>query len=554
MGILGGGILSRLRGLGKQDDGSPMSSLRAATRWAENLPLGDVLKSQQAIAAELKRYNEGERVCTPEQLAALMLLDEKSRDLQDTLTRQYLRNPRMPREAESQLWHSIYALEWELVQGYRAFVLNFSRSSGKCAYEVQVPRAALRCILHYGTLLKWRALRYLEPSERLWNRLHALYAASEAEGFHLKPVIAYPDDKSPRTVETAYGNILMLDLVNSGTFYPRQIDLIERWLAHWNTSYAFRTDPGSPQGGFVVDLSSDTGPKRARNPAADKPLRYWSSEPLLRVVRNAQEAIRQGAAPSSLGLTEDVRTGECQGLLEHLLHQWAVESSREQRRAPRIEVKRMVDLVHSLPVILSQIDGTANTGAGDNRVNSAYEEAQDIQVYGFVTTRTRERLRDQPAAHGVERWVMQNESACGYGAMIEAHSHDWLRVGVLVGVRPREDAAWRVGVVRRLSRVSGESVSVGIEIVGDSADIAHLIDGNLTGYTIAGDGYQGAEKQHEILVVQRTGGTISLILDPICFQPDHVWLMQSAGGAQRVRLTHPLQHGEGWMEVAYEAV
>ena len=107
----------------------PLASIKAATRWLENLPLGDAFKCQQAILDELKRFNENSTQYTKDRLAIFMLLDEKSRDLQDTLVRQYLRNPRMSRTVESQLWHAVYGLYWEIARGYHTFVLHFARDS-----------------------------------------------------------------------------------------------------------------------------------------------------------------------------------------------------------------------------------------------------------------------------------------------------------------------------------------------------------------------------------------------------------------------------------------
>jgi len=98
--------LANLTPFGKRND-DPLANLKAASRWVENLPIGDAFKCQEAILNALKRFNENSTQYTKDRLAIFMLLDEKSRDLQDTLVRQYLRNPRMSRPAESQLWHAV---------------------------------------------------------------------------------------------------------------------------------------------------------------------------------------------------------------------------------------------------------------------------------------------------------------------------------------------------------------------------------------------------------------------------------------------------------------
>jgi hypothetical protein len=127
-------------------------------------------------------------------------------------------------------------------------------------------------------------------------------------------------------------------------------------------------------------------------------------------------------------------------LLEHLLHQWSSLSSREQRRAPRESIKRLVDITHGLNAIINQIK-TADTPASVSPYGTGlnYNEADDVQVYGFITDRTRERVSHihVPAianSPDVERWVMHDESECGYGAIVESRDKDWLRVGALIGI------------------------------------------------------------------------------------------------------------------------
>src|SRR3569832_958438 len=225
--------LANLTPFGKRND-DPLANLKAASRWVENLPIGDAFKCQEANLNALKRFNENSTQYTKDRLAIFMLLDEKSRDLQDTLVRQYLRNPRMSRPAESQLWHAVYGLYWEVARGYHAFVLHLARTAGKVQHEDAIPLITLRAIRTFGQLLKWRAIRYLPAGDKLWLRLHNLYRIAETEGFHRQTLWAYAEDTAGCSCETAYLHILMLSLAHSGTLYPRQIDQTARWLCGWH--------------------------------------------------------------------------------------------------------------------------------------------------------------------------------------------------------------------------------------------------------------------------------------------------------------------------------
>jgi len=495
-----------------------------------------------------------------DRLSVLMVLDEKSRDLQDTLVRQYLRNPRMSRAVESQLWHAIYSLYWEVARGYHLFVREFSRHAKKCPYENHIPLLTLRAIRNFGLLLKWRAVRYLQPGEKLWLRLHSLYRVAESEGFQQLVQQAYPEETLRCTCETTYIHALMLDLANSGTLYPRQIDLVDRWLCGWHANFRLENRLNAEQHNFVVDLSVDSGPKRARTPDDNAAKRYWSTGALLLRLEEIRAEIQRGTSPAMLGLSEDARTAEAMDLLKHLERQWAALSSREQRRAPRIPTKRMLDVTHGFGNVLAQLKtGSGHAAASPYDTGLNYMEANDVRIYGYVTEQTRERTTLMKAPAGsrhadVERWVMNDESESGYGSIVETQDKDWLRVGTLVAVKSQEGHGWRVGMIRRLSRLNDESSSVGVEILASDPNLVMLYDTRSSGYTVDGLDNTGAQLPIASLWLPEAGGSGSLIIDPAHFHSGKVFLVEGIEGEKYIRLGHPLEHSEGWMHVTADLV
>jgi hypothetical protein len=548
---------SRLVPFGKHND-DPLASIKTATRWLESLPLGDAFKCQQAILDALKQFNENSTQYTKDRLAIFMLLDEKSRDLQDTLVRQYLRNPRMSRQVESQLWHAVYGLNWEIARGYHTFLLNSARDTGKPHHDGSIPLITLRAIRSFGRLLKWRAIRYLPAGEKLWQRLHNLYRIAENEGCHRLPQRAYTQDASDCSCETAYLHIAMLDLANSGSLYPKQIDLLDRWLCGWHEMLRLDDHFDPNVHNFVVDLSSDHGARRVRKPDPDKPLRFWTTSALLQKMLATQAALREGGEPAQLGLTEIVRTSESLELLDHLLHQWASLEAREQRRAPRESVKRLVDVAHGLNAIVNQIKAS-NTPANVSPYGSGinYNEADDVQVYGFITDRTRERVSQMhvpvsPGSPDVERWVMNDESERGYGAIVESRDKDWLRVGSLIGIKTHDTNQWKIGIVRRLSRVNDDTSSVGIETLPEAPTLVMMHDTTPPGYTVNGFDNSGASLPHASLWLDSTPS--SVLIDPIHYTPGKIFKVHGEPERNFVALGNPIEHSEGWMRVITEPV
>jgi len=548
---------ARLAPFGKRDE-DPSASIKAVKRWLESLPLGDAFKCQQAIFDELKRFNEKSTQYTKDRLAIFMLLDEKSRDLQDTLVRQYLRNPRMSRQVESQLWHAVYGLYWESARGYHTGVLHLAREKGRNPHDGLIPLMTLRAIRTMGQLLKWRAIRYLPATDKLWLRLHNLYRIAETEGFHRTPQRIYAEDTSECSCETAYLHILMMDLANSGSLYPRQIDLLDRWLCGWHDMLRLDERFDANVHNFVIDMSADHGARRVRKPDTGKPMRFWSTSELLQKIQGTRTALHEGEAPAQLGQIEIARTSENLELLDHLQHQWAALEMREQRRAPRQSVKRLVDVVHGLNAIINQIKtADAPASVSPYGVGLNYKEADEVQIYGFITDRTRDRASQMhppasPTSPDVERWVMHDESECGYGAVIESRDKDWLRVGALIGIKVHDADQWKIGIVRRLSRIDEDSSSIGIEKLAEMPTLAMLHDTATPGYTVNGFDNIGSGLPHASLWLESNPS--SVVMDPVHFTPGKVFEVHGATERRVIALGHPLEHSEGWMRVVAEPV
>ncbi len=549
--------LSRLVSFGKQSN-DPLTSLRAATHWIEQLPGGDAVKCQDMILQQIKRLNEQAASPPRDGLATLMLLDERVRDLQETLVTQYLRNPRMSRPQESRLWHAVYALYWATARGYHAAALRMARASGRQSDAALTARIALRAIRAVGQLLKWRAIRYLPAGDKLWLRLHSLYQIAETSGFQHTRMQAYAADPCEGSCESSYLHILMLQLAHSGSLYPRQIDLLDRWLLNWHGElrFAAHCDPETQQ--FTIDLAADHGPRRARAQNAAPTARCWNTASLMGQLAEVQTALQQSQPAATLGLGEHTRTAESLELLGHLQQQWAPTAAREQRRAPREAVKRLIDVAHGLSAIVNQFK-TGDSGSSDSPYGSTlnYRESDELAIYGFVTERTRGdtslmKTSSKTLGADVERWVMHDVSECGYGAFVEAHDMDWLRVGTLLAVKQHDEDTWKAGIVRRLARHSDDLLSVGIETLPQKPALVMLYTTATPGYTVNGVDNSGGSLPHASLWLDGHDGPDSLIVDPVHYAPGKIYRVAGIADRGHIALGSPIERSEGWMRVAAE--
>ncbi|MHB8914609.1 MAG: hypothetical protein ACYC4K_02205 [Thiobacillus sp.] len=536
---------------GKNQD--PLSNLKSATRWLDSLSGGDVIATHGTILAELKRFNDNLKLASKQQLALLMLLDERSQDLQDTLVQQYLRSSRMSRSIESQLWHAINGLYWEVARGYHVFVMEYSRNAKNHQNEALIPLITLRALRTLGQYLKWRAMRYLQPGQNIWASMHKLYLVAETHSFHQSKLAIYPPDTATFSCESMYLHALMFALANTGTLYPRQLHLVDQWLDTWSSTLNLDNQLFFHQHTFAVDLSADHAARRVRNPAVDKPIRYWGTAKLSHRLEAIQSALREGSPPARLGLSEDSRVSESIDLLDHLQRQWSPLATREQRRVPRERVKHMVEISHGFGSITAQLPNSHTPSHSVYGDSMPYQESQDVAVYGFVTERTRQyttqtkkpRVGSTPE---IERWIMHDESAHGYGATVDTRNKTWLRVGALIAAKPREADAWHLGAVRRLYRLDEESSSVGIETFPETLHLVNLLDKKDSGYSVGGSDSKGPAMPFACLWLAGEDHA-TLIIDPAHFQLHKVLALEGIPDVRCVSLGPPVERGEGWMRV-----
>jgi cyclic-di-GMP-binding protein len=559
MGKISSTFAEKLRSLlpAAPKEENPLSNPRSATRWLEQLPLGDALKAHAAILTEIRRFNEHLTEPTKAGLEALMLLDEKAQDLRDVLVRQYLRNARMTRIVESQLWHEVYNLLWETARSYHSLIRSFNQSSDTSWQQPLLPLMTLRLIRNFRLLMKWRSIRYLQLGDKIWFRLHNLYRVAEAGGFNTMPLHVYPTDSQATTCESEYLHCLMLQQAHAGTLYPRQLDLVDRWLGKWAPIFlSLSADLDLNLHTFNIDLSADRGPRRIRNADNEDTYRYWATKQLVAHLDELRESLKNGSAPSEIGLTEDVRTSEAIDLLNHLGRQWSPLMGREQRRQQRQPIKKLVEVAHGLPDIVTCIRHESGEEDGLYTPNLVYDEIVDVHVYGFVTARTKERAplsSELPnVSGGIESWIMHDESECGYGAIVETKDKDWLRVGTLTAIQTNRDGVWNLGVLRRLSRVNDRESSVGIETFPEQAQAIMLYGKGRRSEGYSVDGIDTVGMDLPVAALQLTScepGKVCLIMDAADYQHKGLLEIRRLKERQPIQLGPPLERGEGWIRV-----
>ncbi len=560
----------------KQPPADPLSNLRGATVWMHELPMGDTFSAHEKVVKALSEFNEKAEPPGLDRLQVLMHIDEGAQELQHSLVRQYLQNPRMSRQMESRLWNAIFAFSWQMARAYHIFIMSYVGDPNNSEIRHEIPLITARAIRHFAMQAKWRYFRYEAVGVKLWKHVHNLYRLAEYEEFGRKNFLLYPQCQHTSSCAEEYLQLLSLDVLNTNSLFPKQIEMADLWLDTWSATLKLEKTFDPERHVFCINLGEDKGPRRLRKPMADGMLRYWGSDELMARVEQTKDALRNGEAPVRLGLGEDCRLPACLEFIDRITQQWAPSGEgRARRKQERVAKVKLIDVAKDYLEICAMVkqDNEAlspRLQEDDQKVKISYEEMLDVRLYGFVTQRTQAKLeqasrqsqgavqlRPKEAHH--ERWLMENESSTGFGATVDAVEKDWIRLGKLVGLRPERSQNWVVGVVRRLSLLESGQRNVGIEVLSSKPVTVTLraTKPRHSGYTI--DGVDAVDIVLPVSALylganNESKNGVSLILDSVEYAPGRHFELSARSRSYSIALGGVIEKGDDWLRASFEVL
>lgn len=548
----------------RTDPADPLDSLKTVTQWMGELPLGDVYGAHEKVVLTTTDLIDRTGPLTHERLQMLTHLDEGAQQLQESLCSQYLLNPRMSRTIENRLWNAVFSFNWQMARGYHAFVMAYVSDPGS-KFSGSVPLIAVRAIRYFAMQAKWRYFRYERVPDKFWKHVHNLYRLAEHEGFANESQVLY-SGQAATTCADEYLQLLSLDIINTGNLYPKQIDMVDRWLDHWSHTLKLEKDYVPGQHVFCVNLGDDRGARRVRKLSNDAMIRYWGTGELMALVEQTKTDLQKGGVPASLGLGEDCRLPGCLEFLDRVVHQWAAAGvSRVQRKSERVPSVKAIDVVKGFAEICARVkddnERQVKKAQGDDSLS--YEELVDVRMYGFVTRRTQDKTGPQvkslQSESAAERWLMQNESKGGFGAIIETAQNDWVKLGKLVGLKPEKAGHWVVGVARRLSQLPTGQCYVGIETLAHQPLMVLLRPQKprRSGYTIDGiDAVDAVLSVCGLYLSSKDGDrhVVSLLMDSAEYARGRHFEFVARNRSYLISLTDVMEKGDGWVRTGFEVV
>lgn len=548
----------------------PLTNAETISRWMDDLPMSDSVQVIEALTAQIKEYINQKQAVTDERLAVLSTLDQGAQDMLDMTSKQYLQNPRMSKTLESRLWHTVNSYHAEIIRAYHAHIMEYIGNRGSSKIAAAIPLLTTRVLGYFSRDAKWSYYRYTQTNPKQWKRMHNLYRFAEHQAFATRSMKLYETEESETSVARQYLQALLLEMLNTGSLMPRQINLIESWLPMLIQGIRLEPEYDPERHAFYVNLDENHGARRVPRVLPSAQLRFWDTFGVKEKLDALRSQLTAGVFPAKLGLTEDCRLPSCLELLERLSYFWSpTPVAQTQRAFERKHCVKPIDVVRGLDDICwnvradnlraLQAQQAKNPGKTDAL---SYDAMVDVHVFGFVTQRTqtktiwkKEEQIENALVH--ERWVMENESLGGYGAHITDQADDWLRLGKLVGLKPAQKGYWNVGVIRRMLRTQAQQYYVGIEVLIERPIALMLRTKKSEQRLLSIDGLDtpGEKTAFPALFLkgaEPTGKIDALILHSSEFACGRELWFNARGATYQIKLKSALEQGDDWLRASFE--
>ncbi|MBL8522692.1 MAG: hypothetical protein JNN20_03270 [Betaproteobacteria bacterium] len=407
-------------------------------------------------------------------------------------------------------------------------------------------------ILLTGHDAKWRQIAGRGQGSA--SQHHALLSRALAAG--LSDVIVnvrIEGEAIETTVESLYARALLLDRLASGNLSPRQIEILDNWLAAWMPALMISQDALEGEACLCADLDDTQGLRistlaHMRDPRTRGHRHiYLPIAPLLRQLDRAIEYFHQGLIFPGFGLGMAFRIEEHLGVIDYLSREFSLLEHDATEKSARHPVKQGIDVE-----VYFGMNDIASRAIGVNTVQPLAVPAARDYYFGRQDGRAKRFVETSEfAPFDPSKKVLQvlDVSESGLGLAMSTPEAEHVQVGDLAAIRLDLAMPVLLGMVSRKALLPGGTRHViGINFISKRAKPLLL--------EYADDGETARPPASAIYVPgeDESGRGDSIVASESVYRPNNRFQVQIGEDKFAVSLTRIKKQGRGWKMAAFDVL
>ena len=552
------------------DKAGPLANVSAADQFWRMLPRSDPVAAQRAVSDALGNLVDREEP-GPGELRALLALDNNSAKLRDALLVNYVPGSAQSRSLEKRYWQSAWELGRSFGRAHECFLQHVVDHPSQRAWRDCAQAVLLRIFQHrqVEALLRPCVSGPVQPIG--WTGLHNAYRFAREQGLVHQALTARRIRGSgdvETTLEREYLHVLMLELMGGGQLSPYDAfwanTSIPRWCEHLMLeSGRVNGEVDTRKGRLFVDLDGSEGFVRAA--ATTGTQLFVDPAPMLAAIDGEIAGMRDSLAFPS-GVSAFGRGRQIK-ILRKLAIVFSPKPPRVHRRGERETVESRVRAVVGLAPIMRTLRNEQHSEAVvAEPVVPEVEEITITVMGGFTGNPTiagqgnggpRGGSPGGDSAVPPEVWDLKDRSDSGCRVRGRTADASRLLPGALVAISEDGSDQWSLVVVRRLKRLVGDGVDIGLEYVGRNPRRVKMtaLDDDTREEVFAQAAHQPfpalylAESPRQPFLPIRT-----LIVPAREYRRDRCLMLTSASGMIAVRLKEPIEEQGDFVWAPYEVI
>ena len=478
-------------------DVHPLARESGVTEILTELPAEDPAMALEELTHWLIALANAESIKLKERVKRLTRIDQSAQKYERNLRRQYIESSRMHKVTEERIWNASFNfLEATINTHLRCIAHLPQKNEGN---DPDMAIVIMRAFRRLDLQAHWLYLRYRPIPQSLWEQIFSVIKIAEERSLLQRPATLTNAAQVQTTVAQEMLKLLMMSVAAAEHLTKVQIDLAHL-LTH-NLAATFRWEQ-IPDGStvFHVDFSKPKTPTRLTQTTEHHFMsRCFGSGEAVHALITGLKQLERGSVPTTLG-NIDYSIYKREDLLEvmaHLAQRWSkLQACNEhqhfnKRHAERKQVFYRINVVHKFNSLYEQLAQPARSPTPKESParldNIDYQELVDMQIYGFITEKTRAKTQQMQGLQALQKkplsanktvdesesWVVENISQMGYGVTLASLKEDWVQAETVIGIQP-DTTSWKIGIIRRLASESVENTQLGIQILSNRPDAAML--------------------------------------------------------------------------------